>query len=197
MIHPDTKLKTVNPKIGVGVFATAPIKRGTITWVTDPLDQILTFDEIARLPEVLSFDLARYTWSGGPGKLILAWDLARFINHSCEPSVLTTGYGFEIVVRNIEPGEELTNDYADLGMQQDERFGCLCGAPTCRSMIVPSDARRLRPQWSQRAADAIAAATHVRQPLASLLPDSIAAEVGLRPAPALRTRTMERKKRAG
>jgi len=32
MIHPDTELRLSNPRIGLGVFATHFIPKGTLTW---------------------------------------------------------------------------------------------------------------------------------------------------------------------
>ena len=41
MIHPDTELRFINREIGFGVVATRLIRRGTIIWVRDELDQVL------------------------------------------------------------------------------------------------------------------------------------------------------------
>lgn len=45
MIHPHTVLKFVNETIGNGVFATAPIPMGTITYALDALDLHFTRDD--------------------------------------------------------------------------------------------------------------------------------------------------------
>ena len=36
MIHSDTELRPVNAVVGLGVFATRRLPRGTVTWVRDP-----------------------------------------------------------------------------------------------------------------------------------------------------------------
>ena len=38
------------------------------------------------------------------------------MNHSCNPNVLASDLGFEIAIRDILPGEKMTNDYANLGL---------------------------------------------------------------------------------
>ena len=44
LLHPAGKLSWLNEGIGYGVIARAPIPKGTITWVLDPLDQVLDDD---------------------------------------------------------------------------------------------------------------------------------------------------------
>ena len=46
MLHPHTELRFVSPEIGYGIFATAFIPKGTITWVKDELDRIIPKEKI-------------------------------------------------------------------------------------------------------------------------------------------------------
>lgn len=181
MIHPATELRHVDAVVGHGVFATAPIPRGTITWALDPLDRVMTPDEVAALPPALAFDMERYLWLDRHGRYILAWDLARFVNHSCAPNCLTTPYGFEIAVADIAPGEQLSNDYAELGMGPSEVLSCSCGAPACRGYVVPGQAGMIRSQWAGEIEAAVARAASVDQPLISLLDATLVERLALRP----------------
>lgn len=69
---------------------------------------------------------------------------ARFINHSCEPNCEAVQEGDRIfiqAIRNIQPGVELTYDYAleregRLPAGWRERYACRCGAPNCRGTIL-------------------------------------------------------------
>jgi SET domain-containing protein len=69
---------------------------------------------------------------------------ARFINHSCDPNceaVIEDGRIFIAALRNIQPGTELTYDYAyeregPYRRWWDELYACRCGAPTCRGTIL-------------------------------------------------------------
>ena len=169
MIHPDTALRFVHSEVGWGVVATQAIPCGTIMWVADPLDQVLTPEHVASLPGVCTANIERYTWQDAAGNLILVWDLARFVNHSCEPNCLRTRNGFEIAVRDIGLGEEITNDYANLGLQPSERLRCHCGSPRCRGTISRADADVLRAQWDGLVARALEPMSLVWQPLQDLL----------------------------
>jgi SET domain-containing protein len=64
-----------------------------------------------------------------------------FINHSCEPNVGFAGNIVLVAMRDIEPGEELTTDYA-LFDDNDESMPCGCGTPSCRGVIDGQDWRR-------------------------------------------------------
>ena len=64
-----------------------------------------------------------------------------FINHSCEPNVGFAGNVVLVAMRDIEPGEELTTDYA-LFDDSDETMECGCGALSCRHVIDGQDWRR-------------------------------------------------------
>jgi hypothetical protein len=64
-----------------------------------------------------------------------------FINHSCEPNVGFAGNIVLVAMRDIEPGEELTTDYA-LFDDNDESMRCDCGTPSCRGVISGRDWHR-------------------------------------------------------
>jgi len=168
MLHPDTELRLVNPTVGWGVFAQRPIPLGTITWVRDPLDQSLARQQANCLPDILQSALRRFAFLDDRDDIILCWDLARYINHSCEPTCLTTHWGAEVAIRNIAAGEELTDDYGLLRLQSP--FPCACGRPACRKVILPDDPSRLGDHWRQLTRRAEEAIRQVPQPLRELLP---------------------------
>jgi hypothetical protein len=174
MLHPATELRWISSVIGFGVFATAPIPRGTITWVQDALDQVFPQARAAVLPPPLLESFDRYSYLNGRGERILCWDHARFINHSCIPTVLSPGFEFDLALRDIQSGEEITTDYGALNL--DASFLCACGTSTCRGEIRPDDPERLTGHWDRRVRSAFRAIDHVAQPLWSLLPDPAAVE---------------------
>ncbi len=76
-------------------------------------------------------------------------DQTRWINHSCAPNTAVesawdaasgTIRAWWVAVRPIEPGEELSYDYAFIGALAEP---CNCGAPACRGLIVDSDPEEL------------------------------------------------------
>ena len=163
MIHPDTELRLVNERIGHGVFATRDIPKGTITWVRDALDRAFTRDQVSAMEPPYRAILDKYCFVGADANYILCWDIARFVNHSCAPSCLAPGYDFEIAVRDIKSGEELTDDYGSLNLETE--FECHCGASECRGVARPDDAVRLIERWDDQVEGVFHRLRDVDQPL--------------------------------
>lgn len=137
MIHPHTELRKIDTAVGFGVFATKPIPRGTITWVLDRLDMVLQADEVTRMPAAYLPILDRYTFRDHAGNYVLCWDFGRYMNHSCEPTTTCVGEICDVALRDIQPGEQLTCEYALLN--NADEMTCRCGAPHCRGKIARSD----------------------------------------------------------
>ncbi len=167
MIHPHTELRFVSEQIGYGVFATEYIPRGTITWIGDALDQKFPPRAAVVLPELLETQLEKYSFRDCLGQRILCWDHARFINHACNANCLSADFDFEIAVRDIPPGEQLTDDYGTLNLT--ESFRCLCAAPNCRRMIHPDDLLRFGTLWDGIVGECLPCIQTVMQPLWPLL----------------------------
>jgi hypothetical protein len=163
MLHPDTELRFVNRTIGYGVFATALIPRGTMTWVRDRLDQAFTLAQLEAFPAHYRDTLLKYSFIDGRGRLVLCWDLARYINHSCNANCRSTGFEFEVAVRDIHPGDELTDDYGSLNLEYD--FPCSCGTPQCRGVIRADDLLTYADAWDREAAEPFRLIASVAQPL--------------------------------
>ncbi|GHH04693.1 SET domain-containing protein [Pseudodonghicola xiamenensis] len=60
------------------------------------------------------------------------------LNHSCDPNVQIVGQITFRAMRDIDPGEELTFDYAT-GDDDDWEMECACGAPCCRGQVSGRD----------------------------------------------------------
>lgn len=153
--------------VGLGIICTRPIPRGTITWVQDPLDQVIPLDSAHLDSPLFGPALERYGYADGLGNLVLCWDKARYMNHHCEPAVRGVGCCADVAVRDLEAGEELSCDYGELCPSQPMR--CACGSPACRGVVRPGDAERLGASWSEQSEAALALAHRVPQPLAELL----------------------------
>ena len=171
MIHPDTEVRYINDKIGYGVIATKFIPKGTITWVLDKLDRVFTPDQIDSMDRVYREILDKYTYRNNKGDFILCWDIARFVNHSFNSNCITTAYEFEIAVRDIHPGEELTDDYGYLNVT--EPFDCVPEKGSLRKKVMPDDLLNFYEIWDARLQDAFTHYKEVEQPLVSLLDPEI------------------------
>jgi len=169
MIHPATRLAFINETIGYGVVATEFIPTGTVVWVRDPLDMILEKPDVEALSPLYKPMIDRYAYEEEDGSIVLCWDHARFVNHSCEATCLAAGNGFEIAVCDIHPGEQLTDDYAGLFIK--ESFPCACGSAKCRGVVHPEDVHTMVPHWRVLTRAALKVAPSVRQPMFQLLSD--------------------------
>lgn len=162
MLHPNTELRYLGPEIGSGVVATAPIPKGTITWVQDSLDQVI---DVKGNPNYQNYPpvLERYSFRNKEGFYILCWDYARFVNHHCEANCLSPGMDFEIAIRDIEAGEELTNDYGSLNLEFT--MECMCGSLQCRGRTAPEDFVHYSDGWDKALGAAFPWIARVEQPL--------------------------------
>ena len=163
MLHPAAALRLVNETIGMGVFATAFIPKGTIIWILDELDIILSPREVAALPALLRPIVETWSYVDGDGCYVFCWDHGRYMNHSCEPSSRGIGECIEIAVRDIHPGEQLTCEYGTLRLSRP--LECACGAAACRGQVTPADVAACWAAWDVEASEAAQLAASLPQPL--------------------------------
>jgi hypothetical protein len=70
-------------------------------------------------------------------------------------------------VSNIQPGEEITDDYGLFNLPYN--MPCACDHLNCRGSVRPSDFVRLIPQWDARLNTALDKLNAVEQPLWRLM----------------------------
>ncbi len=167
MIHPDTELKFINNQIGYGVIATKFIPKGTITWAYDLLDRTFSPEYINGRDKVYQDILNKYGYRDNEGNIVLCWDNARFVNHSFHSTCMTTAYNFELAIRDIYPGEELTDDYGYLNCI--ETFECLPEPNTTRTHVHPDDLLYFYKEWDCELLSAFRHFKKIEQPLVFLL----------------------------
>lgn len=165
-MHPKTELKLISKEIGYGVVAKEFIPAGTITWVLDDLDREFTPAQYEKMKPFYKEILDTYCFRNNKGYLVLCWDYGRYVNHSFKSNCLSTAYDFEIAIRDIQPGEELTDDYGYLNISQpftgvDEG--------TRRKTVYPDDLLKHYKIWDEILLKNFPKITKVEQPLKSLL----------------------------
>jgi len=175
MIHPHTILKPVSEIIGLGVFATAPMPTGTITYTADALDMHF-IPQDPRLSDPNYRDIIlKYSTRDPDGSYTMSWDIARYVNHCCHYNTLTTGYGFEIAVRDIAAGEEITDDYGVFNLEEPVQLAC--HFPDCRLFAYPDDYNRMQEKWDNDIRAALSRVYSVPQPLSAYLDPQLMASV--------------------
>lgn len=174
MLHPDTSLKWIDHEIGYGVFATRPIPRGTITWALDPFDQVYPPQDVDRMDAMHQALIAKYAYRDSRGHFVLCWDFGRYINHSFDSNCMATGYDFEIAIRDIRAGEELTNDYGYLNMQTPFKAR---ETKNGRAHVFPDDLLHFHIEWDALILSSLPFMLKVDQPLWSLIPKQDLVEI--------------------
>ena len=169
-MHPDTEIRFISEEIGYGVVAKKIIPKGTITWVQDELDQIYTPKQVEKMEKLSQQMIDKYTFRNNMGNFVLCWDLAKYVNHSFKSNCLSTAYDFEIAVRDILPGEELTDDYGYLNIT--EAFEAK-DEGTDRTTVYPDDLLHFHKEWDADLKAAFAHFDKVEQPLKDLISNEI------------------------
>lgn len=166
MIHPHTELQFINDEIGYGVVAKKFIPKGTITWVLDKFDRSFTPRDFEEMDEPYKKIIDIYAFRNNIGNFVLCWDNARFVNHSFNSNCLTTAYDFEIAVRDIHPGEQLTDDYGYLNISEPFRA---MPEGTKRKIVYPDDTLRYHKIWDKLLTNAFKDITSHEQALSDFV----------------------------
>lgn len=174
MMHPHTRVQPISTQIGVGVVTTRPIPAATCVYQTDALDLRLAPDDPRLADPVLAQHIETYSYLDPDATRVVCWDIGKYVNHACTPNTLTTGYGFQIALRDLAEGEEITDDY---GIYTDAFGPLICNEPTCRGHIYSSDFRKLVPGWDAQIKPALKTFFDVDQPLMHLLAADVLADL--------------------
>lgn len=166
MIHPKTELKLISEEIGYGVVAKKFIPAGTITWVLDDLDRTFTPAQFKKMNPLYQNILDTYCYRNNKGNLVLCWDYGRYVNHSFKSNCLSTAYDFEIAIRDIHPGEELTDDYGYLNVSEPFKG---IDEGTERKMVYPNDLLQFHKTWDQQLQQNFSKIIKLEQPLKPLI----------------------------
>lgn len=126
---------------GRGLVATAPIERGEVVAVkgghivSTATLRALT-DRLQNSEIQITDDLHLAALTDDEYEPVML-----FINHSCDPNVGFAGNTVLVAMRDIQPAEELTTDYA-LFDDYEGSMPCQCGAENCRGEITGHDWQR-------------------------------------------------------
>ncbi len=163
MIHPNTELRFINGTIGYGVFATAAIPKGTIVYVKDLLEIEISPTAFSRMTEDYRAIVEKFSYRDQHGIRIISWDHAKYVNHRCDCNTISTGYGFEIALRDIEEDEEITDEYGLFNIPIPMEVHC--GCPDCRHVLRPTDIDNYADMWDTWVTGALCRINTVYQPL--------------------------------
>ena len=123
---------------GKAVFARDVIEPGELIAVWS--GRIVSADELDELSE----QIRRHTVQVEEGLYLASYgpdEGPDFINHSCEPNAGLNGQIAIVALTRIQPGEEVTIDYAMCDGSSYDEFECACGSPICRGRVTGDDWR--------------------------------------------------------
>lgn len=167
MIHPQTELKFINEAIGYGVFAKVDIPEGTIVYVKDSMELCISPTDFLLHSLEMQEMIEKYSYIDEKGHRIVSWDFAKYVNHCCHCNTISTGYGFEIAIRDIKAGEQITDEYGIFNI--DRPMVVDCGANGCRKVIQPDDFDRYYKKWDEQIRSSLMKLFSVEQPLMNFL----------------------------
>jgi hypothetical protein len=167
MLHPHTRLQHISDAVGYGIFATRDIPAGTIVYIRDSLEIAVSPAQFAAHSPEMRAVIDKYSYIDERGDRIVSWDLAKYVNHCCQCNTISTGYGFEMALRDIATGEQLTDEYGIFNL--DIKMELVCDRPGCRKRIGPGDFDRYYPEWDAKIRPVLPRLFGVDQPLGSLL----------------------------
>lgn len=167
MIHPCTELRLIDETIGYGVFATADIAEGTIVYVKDSLEIVISHTDYLGHDEAMREVIEKYSYIDEQGNRIISWDFAKYVNHCCNCNTISTGYGFEMAIRDIKKGEQITDEYGIFNLEKEMTL--YCGQSGCRKVIRPDDPEVYYQEWDAKIKRAIPRLFAVEQPLMSFV----------------------------
>jgi len=98
---------------------------------------------------------------------VLCWDHARYVNHSFHPNSMLTPWEFDIAIRDIAAGEQITGDYGMLNII--EPFEPFPEDGAKRSVVLPDDLANHHEDWDRLLAEAFPDIPGVDQPLKAVL----------------------------
>ena len=167
MIHPHTRIQFISDEMGYGVFATHFLPKGTITYVKDSLEMEITPEAFEGYTPEMQEVIEKYSYIDEKGIRIVSWDFAKYVNHCCNCNTMSTGYGFEIAIRDIQPGEQITDEYGIFNMSREMELQCHHN--NCRGRLSPNDFDAYYRQWDEQLQDALAKLLAVGQPLLPII----------------------------
>ncbi len=138
---PKVEVRNKSKIAGRGIFAKTKIRKGEVIAIKN--GYILTKKEFNEL----SFECKQYClqiedkFFLGPKNKSETQENAININHSCEPNIGFSGTNVYVSMRDINPNEELTHDYAMCftDMKHFSDINCNCGSKNCRKKLKSDD----------------------------------------------------------
>ena len=118
LFRTEVKVAT-DPRMGLGLFATEFIPKDSIVWeFVEGVDIKVSVDRVVQMSEAQQEYFEKYAWVEDD-YYYSSCDLTNFVNHSYQPNLKIIDE-IMISLRDIHPGEELFENYAEFDDCFDE-----------------------------------------------------------------------------
>jgi SET domain-containing protein len=157
------------PILGYGVYAKKKIPKGSIV-ITECIHCSKISPKLAEEEVRRDFILSHAPISkrSKPDFILPCDKRIYYLNHSCNANILNAGLGFDLAVREIQAGEEVTFDYRSM-YDDNIQFKCQCQAENCQGYIrcLHPISPALKAFWMEKIMSAWPYVSTVPQPLLS------------------------------
>ena len=118
LFRTEVKVAT-DPRMGLGLFATEFIPKDSVVWeFVEGVDIKVSVDRVEQMSEAQQEYFEKYAWVEDD-YYYSSCDLTNFVNHSYQPNLKIIDE-IMISLRDIHPGEELFENYAEFDDCFDE-----------------------------------------------------------------------------
>lgn len=157
---------------GRGYFATTDIPLGTIVYFYGESDIRYSPEQFEKLEPDVKKRVMDFAVEDEFGNWVET-STGAFTNHSCDPNIMPifiNGIYFDIAIKDIKKGEEITIDYSLFFSSQKWQMECHCGSNNCRHFVgfgleINPDVEKM---WQQNLNLAVANINNIAQPLFDL-----------------------------
>lgn len=127
-----------SPIHGIGAYATQPFRSGdrVLEYVGNKITKAKSLRLCAANNEYIFALDDEFDLDGS-----VKWNLARFLNHSCDPNCEAERIGGRIwilALGDIAPDEEITFNYG-YDLEDYRNYPCSCGSPVCVGFMVAAE----------------------------------------------------------
>jgi hypothetical protein len=151
MINAAIRVAPENVIHGQGLVALRLVRCGELVWRFDPDTPVVPCSEVASWPEQARDAFGYVGYQCSEGYFAVCKDIARYMNHSCDPNTWWADSHTLVACRDIQPGQEITYDYATTEIALAFEMCCTCGSPLCRGIVSSLD--YLDRTWQERYGD--------------------------------------------
>lgn len=162
MLHPLIDVVENEVIHGKGFIARGLIRKGEVVSRLEPDQPHYLIADVMSWPQEQQDELLWYAYQCNEIEVVAEQGPERYMNHCCDPNTWWLDDDTMIARRDIQPGEEITFDYATTEVTIPFDMVCRCGSAICRGRVTNND--HLIPEWQARFGDHLPA--HTRRAIA-------------------------------